>query len=47
MYAGQRMARIGLVAMSMCRPVPFRQNEMPGIMSSLIGNLFKRPAQTP
>jgi putative membrane protein len=47
MYAAQRMARIGLVAMSMCRPVPFRQNEMPGIMSSLIGNLFKRPAQTP
>lgn len=47
MYAAQRMARIGLVAMSMCRPVPFRQNEIPGIMSSLIGNLFKRPAQTP
>jgi putative membrane protein len=47
MYAAQRMARIGLVTMSMCRPVPFRQNEMPGIMSSLIGNLFKRPAQTP
>jgi putative membrane protein len=46
MYAAQRMARIGLVAMSMCRPVPFRENEMPGIMSSLIGNLFKRPAPT-
>jgi putative membrane protein len=47
MYAAQRMARIGLVAMSMCRPVPFRENELPGIMSSLIGNLFKRPEQTP
>jgi putative membrane protein len=47
MYAAQRMARIGLVTMTMCRPVPFRQNEMPGIMSSLIGNLFKRSAQTP
>jgi putative membrane protein len=47
MYAAQRMARIGLVAMGMCRPVPFRENEMPGIMSSLIGNLFKRPGQTP
>jgi putative membrane protein len=43
MYAAQRMARIGLVAMGMCRPVPFRENEMPGIMSSLVGNLFKRP----
>ena len=47
MYAAQRMARIGLVAMTMCRPIPFRQNEMPGIMSSLIGNLFKRPASAP
>jgi putative membrane protein len=47
MYAAQRMARIGLVAMGMCRPVPFRENEVPGIMSSLIGNLFKRPGVTP
>jgi putative membrane protein len=41
-YATQRMARLGLVTMSMCRPVPFRKNEIPGIMSSLLGNLFKR-----
>lgn len=47
MYAAQRMARIGLVTMSMCRPVPFRQDEMPGILSSLIGNLFKRADKTP
>lgn len=45
MYASQRMARIGLVAMSMCRPVPFRKDEIPGILSSLIGNLFKRAAK--
>ena len=47
MYAAQRMARLGLVTMNMCRPVPFRQNEMPGILKSLIGNLFKRPAKEP
>ena len=47
MYATQRMARLGLVTMSMCRPVPFRQNEIPGIMSSLIGNLFARSADKP
>jgi len=41
-YAGQRMACIGLIAMSMCRPVPFRPHEMPGMLSSLIGNLFTR-----
>ncbi len=40
MYAAQRIARIGLVTMDMCRPVPFRRDEVPGIMSSLIGNLL-------
>ena len=39
LYATQRMARLGLVAMNLCRPIPFRQNELPGILSSLIGNL--------
>ncbi len=46
-YATQRMARLGLVTMSMCRPVPFRKNELPGITSSLIGNLFKRSGEAP
>ncbi|MDO9411127.1 MAG: TIGR01620 family protein [Pseudolabrys sp.] len=42
MYAGQRMARIGLITMSMCRPVPFLPEEVPGMFSSMIGNLFSR-----
>ena len=42
MYAGQRMARIGLITMGMCRPVPFRPDEVPGMFSSMIGNLFAR-----
>jgi putative membrane protein len=42
MYAAQRMARLGLVTMGLCRPIPFRQTELPGIFSSLIGNLFAR-----
>jgi putative membrane protein len=46
-YAAQRMARLGLVTMGMCRPVPFRPNELPGIMSSLIGNLFTRKGEAP
>jgi putative membrane protein len=46
MYAAQRMARLGLVTMGLCRPIPFRRNELPGILSSLIGNLFVRPAET-
>ena len=40
MYAGQRMARIGLITMGMCRPVPFQPHEVPGMFSSLIASLF-------
>jgi putative membrane protein len=42
LYAGQRMARIGLITMGMCRPVPFQPEEVPGMFSSMIGNLFAR-----
>lgn len=45
MYAAQRMARLGLVTMGLCRPIPFRQEELPGILSSLIGKLFARRAE--
>ncbi|HVZ52985.1 MAG TPA: DUF697 domain-containing protein [Pseudolabrys sp.] len=41
-YAAQRMARIGLIAMGLCRPVPFAPDEVPGLFSSIIGGLFKR-----
>jgi putative membrane protein len=44
MYAGQRMARIGLIAMGMCRPVPFQPHEVPGFFSTITGNLFGRTA---
>jgi putative membrane protein len=46
MYAGQRMARIGLITMSMCRPVPFLPEEMPSLFSSMIGGLFARKQGT-
>lgn len=46
MYATQRMARLGLATMSLCRPVPFRRAELPGIFSSLIGNYFTRLKET-
>lgn len=44
-YAAQRMARIGLIAMGMCRPVPFQADETPGMLSSLIGGLFHRESR--
>jgi putative membrane protein len=43
-YAAQRMTRLGLVTMALCRPVPFRPSEVPGLWSSLVGHLFARPA---
>jgi putative membrane protein len=46
MYATQRMARLGLVTMGLCRPVPFRPQEIPGILPSLLGNLFAGGAQS-
>ena len=44
MYAAQRMARLGLVTMGLCRPIPFSGDEIPGILSTLIGKLFARAA---
>jgi len=44
-YAAQRMARLGLVTMGLCRPVPFRSHEIPGIMSSLVGSLLAKAAE--
>jgi putative membrane protein len=41
MYAAQRTARLGLVTMQLCRPIPFRPQEIPGVTSSLIGNMLR------
>jgi uncharacterized membrane protein YcjF (UPF0283 family) len=42
-YAAQRT--LGLVTVGLCRPIPFRKEELPGILSSLIGKLFARRAE--
>jgi putative membrane protein len=44
-YASQRMARLGLVTMGLCRPIPYQPKDLPGILSSLIGNLFAKTAE--
>lgn len=43
-YASQKMARIGLVAMAMCRPVGFRPGEAPSL-GSLVSGLLKGRAE--
>jgi putative membrane protein len=41
LYASYRMARLGIIVMDLCRPVPFRENDVPSV-TSMVGNLLKR-----
>jgi putative membrane protein len=41
LYASYRMARLGVIVMDLCRPIPFRNDDVPSI-SSLVGNLMTR-----
>ncbi len=45
-YAGQKMARLGLVAMALCRPVAFRSGEAPSLGALISGLLKPRPDRT-
>ena len=40
-YASYRMARLGIIVMDLCRPIPFREEEVPSV-SSLVGNVIRR-----
>jgi putative membrane protein len=44
MYASYRMARLGVMVMDLCRPVPFRDDDVPSV-SSLVGNVIRRRAE--
>jgi putative membrane protein len=48
LYAAYRMARLGIIVMDLCRPIPFREDEVPSV-ASLVGNVLKRrtDAQVP
>ena len=41
LYAAYRMARLGVIVMDLCRPLPFRTDEVPSI-TSLVSNVVKR-----
>ncbi len=45
-YAGQKMARLGLVAMALCRPVAFRSGEAPSLGTLVAGLLKPRADRT-
>jgi putative membrane protein len=45
LYASYRMARLGVMVMDLCRPVPFREDDVPSV-SSLVGNVLKRRTES-
>ena len=40
-YAAYRMARLGIIVMDLCRPIPFGEGDVPSV-ASLVGNAIKR-----
>jgi putative membrane protein len=44
LYAAYRMARLGIIVMDLCRPIPFRDNEVPSV-TSLVGNVLRRRSE--
>ncbi len=40
-YASYRMARLGIIVMDLCRPVPFREDEVPSV-TSMVSNVLRR-----
>jgi len=47
LYASYRMARLGIIVMDLCRPIPFREADVPKL-SSLVGSIGRRrPQETP
>jgi putative membrane protein len=44
LYAAYRMARLGIIVMDLCRPIPFRDDEAPSV-TSLVANVLRRRAE--
>jgi putative membrane protein len=41
LYAAYRMARLGIIVMDLCRPIPFRHDEAPSV-TTLVANVLRR-----
>jgi putative membrane protein len=47
LYASYRMARLGIIVMDLCRPIPFREDDVPKL-TSLVGRIMRRkPEEEP
>jgi uncharacterized membrane protein YcjF (UPF0283 family) len=38
------MARLGIIVMDLCRPIPFQADEIPSV-TSLVGNVVRRRSE--
>jgi putative membrane protein len=47
LYAAYRMARLGIIVMDLCRPIPFRDDEAPSVTSLVANVLRRRPESRP
>ena len=45
LYAAYRMARLGIIVMDLCRPIPFQEGDVPSV-ASLVGNVLRRGSQS-
>jgi uncharacterized membrane protein YcjF (UPF0283 family) len=39
------MARLGIMVMDLCRPIPFRETEAPSV-TSMVGNVLRRRSES-
>ena len=46
LYAAYRMARLGIIVMDLCRPIPFKEDEVPSV-TSLVSNVLRRRVEPP
>jgi uncharacterized membrane protein YcjF (UPF0283 family) len=44
LYASYRMARLGIIVMDLCRPIPFQESDVPSV-GSLVGNVVRRRSE--
>jgi uncharacterized membrane protein YcjF (UPF0283 family) len=40
------MARLGIIVMDLCRPIPFQEDDVPSV-ASLVGNALRKRAEEP
>jgi len=45
LYASYRMARLGIIVMDLCRPIPFREDDVPKLTSLVARVVWRKPTE--